>query len=111
MASPLRVEGRWVERLSCERLSDSGKAKRKKDARDLAKGPVTALSLPNAIANSDGSFRRILGGRKPSLILRQQHGDFASNIVRACKEKTTVLQVMVGRVIMTGLQLTSWLVL
>ena len=30
--------------------------------------------------------RRILGGRKPSLILWQQHSDFASKNVRACKE-------------------------
>lgn len=63
VASPLRVEGRWVERLSCDGLSDSGKAKRKKDARDLVKGAVTALSHPNPIANSD-SFQAYFGRAK-----------------------------------------------
>ena len=110
VASPLRVEGRWVERLSCDGLSDSGKAKRKKDARDLVKGAVTALSHPNPIANSD-SFQAYFGRAKAIFDFKTATWRFREQQRSACKEKTTVLQVMVGRVIVTGLQLTSWLVL
>ena len=110
MASPLRVEGRWVERLSCERLSDTGKAKREKDARDLAKGLVTALSLPNAIANSDG-FQAYFGRAKAIFDFKTATWRFREQQRSRVQRKNDCTAGYGWPNIMTGLQLISWLVL